>query len=180
MEDDEDEDSSKAEIELCEGCEYLLHNLRTDMELPEEANEYFCSHNDLFTPGNDLPDAGEYSNFIGFLPVTPSFCPLHFWRDVNRFFHQRFEAPPMQYMILKWNSADLKWEVVFYCKDYKQYEEQLPKYPDDLGYVHMVDVKWLPGHKVYDDMRQMRLNIAAKVRAAQIAKIEGTQAAGGT
>ena len=150
----------ESEPETCDGCEHLIHEERKDMELPDEAYQFWCGHDDLFTPGINTHDAGEFSNFIGFMPVVPDFCPLKFWKQ-----QPKIGAPPMQYIIAKWIPADLKWEVVFYCKDYTQYEKQAIKYPEENGYIHMIDIKGFPGHQVYAEFAAMKAKAYADARA---------------
>lgn len=61
----------------------------------------------------------------------------------------------MHYAILSWNAEQLKWIVVFYCQEYEQFVPMCVKYPEDQGYIHMMDVRWLVGHN-YEEIKLKR------------------------
>jgi len=149
------------EPETCDGSEHLIHEERKDMELPDEAYQFWCGHDDLFTPGINTPDAGEFSNFIGFMPVIPDWCPLRYYKQLS----QEGKEPVAYYAILKWNKETIKYDTVFYCEDHKQYEQQAVRFPEADGFKHFVEYKYVVGHTVQLELKAMRDKAKAEVAA---------------
>lgn len=122
--------------ESCGTCPHLYYDIRTDF-FPA-CPEYFCGYDGL--------------ELIGFVSVKPEWCKLELEK-----------SPPMHYVIMKWESGELKWIVIHWTHSYEDVLRMSKEYPEDAGYVHLMDLRYLKVHPMMERVQEFR----EKAKAAQ-------------
>lgn len=133
----------------CATCEHLITVPRLDFYPPSQ--HYNCGH-----PCESELDENSSGKQIGFLPVTPDWCPLVSMQQSAQALGKLLEPPEMHYLVVHWDQGEKEWKIDFYSHEYNNMIETLRRYPEDKGYVHLIELKYLKAHEIMEKVRAMR------------------------
>jgi hypothetical protein len=71
------------------------------------------------------------------------------------------EGPVMHYLIHKWFPEDICYKVVHYTHDFEDMQRMMIEYPENQGYIHSIDIKWLKSHEMVLKVIEARDTIKA-------------------
>lgn len=97
-------------------------------------------------------------NFIS-IEISKRSCELIQERLNNGTIHvklkieQQSKGPSMHYMICNWDQESLKWNVVHYTTTIGDMERMMKEYPEDQGYVHLIELKYIKGHELMEKVK---------------------------
>lgn len=60
----------------------------------------------------------------------------------------------MHYMIMKWE--DEHWAIKHYSHDFDDMVRMMNEYPEDKGYIHLIDIKYIKSHGILERVEAIK------------------------